>query len=65
MRGFLHGGERDQPDLVGQSHFFQGPTNAGVARESLSAVGQTFKTGNGEGHRASRQLLYFGSVNKS
>ena len=51
MSGSLQRTERNQANLLGQAHFFQRPANARIPRQSLAAIGRSFKGGNDDGHR--------------
>ena len=55
MRGFLHRTERNKAHLVGLAHFFKCPANARITRQSLAAIGRSFKGGNNDGHRGGRK----------
>jgi hypothetical protein len=48
--GFLHLGERNEPNVIWLAGFFQRPANAHVARQSLAAIGRPLKRGNNRGH---------------
>jgi len=43
MRGFLHLTEQKKTNLVPLAHFFKRPANAHVTRQSLAAIGRSFK----------------------
>src|SRR5678815_3098756 len=51
MRGFLHLAEREKSNVVRLPHFFKGPANAHVTRQSSAAIGRPLKSGDGGSHR--------------
>ncbi len=51
MRGFFHGAERQETNVVRLADFFQRPAHAHVTRQPTAAIGGLLEDGDGDGHR--------------
>src|SRR3569833_1729596 len=59
VRRLLLGRERNETNVISLAGFLERPVYARIARQALPAIGRTFESGDGDGHRntPSRQCI--------
>src|SRR5687768_16263507 len=65
IRRLLHFVERNEPNIIGLFHFFEGPTNAHVSCEPSSAIGGIFESRDGWDGKRLFHSLPLGSAYRS